>query len=131
MLFGVLGSAHQLEQRLEAALAEVGLSMAKGGALRALAAAAEPLTLSELAGRMRCVRSNITQLVDRLEKDGLVRRVNDSADRRVRRASLTPAGRKAHAEATRVVQAQERAVAGALRQADAKALTRALGLLRS
>jgi DNA-binding MarR family transcriptional regulator len=73
------------------------------------------------------VRSNITQLVDRLEKDGLVRRVNDATDRRLRRAALTAAGRKAAAEAVRVWTAYEREVAATLGQGDAVALDRMLG----
>ena len=125
----VIGAAHELEARLEAALAEVGLSIAKAGALQILAAAGDPLTLGELAERNRCVRSNITQLVDRLEKDGLVRRVPDPADRRMRRAALTAAGRKAGAEAARVWATYERDVAATLGQGDAVALDRMLGQL--
>lgn len=127
----VIGAAHLLEARLEAALGDVGLSIAKAGALKILADAGDPLTLGELAERNSCVRSNITQLVDRLEKDGLVRRVNDPADRRLRRAALTAAGRKAGADAARVWAAYEREVAAALGQGDAVALDRALGKMSS
>ncbi|TMG94648.1 MAG: MarR family transcriptional regulator, partial [Betaproteobacteria bacterium] len=74
------------EKRLEDALEKVGLSNAKFGALTHLVEAGEPLSLSECAARMTCVRSNITQLIDRLEADGLVRRVDDPADRRGVRA---------------------------------------------
>ena len=77
---------------METALGNVGLSIAKHSALSQLAKAGEPLTLSELAERLSCVRSNITQLVDRLEADGLVRRVADPADRRSVRAELTELG---------------------------------------
>lgn len=123
----VIGAAHQLEAGLEAALAKVGLSIAKAAALGILAEAGDPLTLGELAERNHCVRSNITQLVDRLEKDGLVRRVNDPADRRMRRAALTPSGRKAGAKAARIWAAYERAVAAPLGQGEAVALDQALG----
>jgi DNA-binding MarR family transcriptional regulator len=41
---------------------------------------------------MTCVRSNITQLMDRLEADGLVRRVEDPRDRRAVRAAVTRLG---------------------------------------
>lgn len=71
--------------------------MAKQSALTQLALAGEPLTLGELAARLSCVRSNITQLVDRLEADGLVRRVDDAADRRSVRAELTERGRERQA----------------------------------
>ena len=88
IVFSLLGTAHAVEARLEAALATVDLSLAKIGILIELASAREPLALSELADRVSCVRSNITQLVDRLEKDGLVRRQGDAADRRSVRAAV-------------------------------------------
>lgn len=88
-----LQSLHAVEARLEGALEPVGLSLAKFGALSQLAAAGEPLPLSTLAERRACVRSNITQLVDRLEADGLVKRSDDPKDRRSVRAELTEAGR--------------------------------------
>ncbi|MBI4420504.1 MAG: MarR family transcriptional regulator [Gemmatimonadetes bacterium] len=131
VLWRVLQAAHELESRLEAALAAAGLSMAKAGLLRCLAQAKEPMALSEVAEHSRCVRSNITQLVDRLEADGLVRRVADPTDRRVRRATLTPAGRKAYQDAVRITETQEREVAGALSTAEAKALALTLGRLAS
>ena len=75
--------------------------MAKYSALKQLAAADEPLSLSELAARLVCVRSNISQLVDRLEADGLVRRVEDPRDRRCVRAALTDLGRERQAAGAR------------------------------
>jgi len=41
---------------------------------------------------LSCVRSNVTQLIDRLEAEGLVTRVADPQDRRSVRAALTPLG---------------------------------------
>jgi DNA-binding MarR family transcriptional regulator len=125
----VVRAAHELESRLEAALVPAGLSIAKAGLLRCLADAPEPMALSDVAEHNQCVRSNITQLMDRLEADGLVRRVADPGDRRIRRAALTPAGRKAHQEAVRIREAQEREVAAALSPGEARALAQALGRL--
>src|SRR6267378_423687 len=82
MMYSLVRAAHVLESRLEEALEQVGLSLAKFGALSHLVKEGEPLSLSECAMKMTCVRSNITQLVDRLEADGLVRRVEDPEDRR-------------------------------------------------
>src|SRR5262245_18283359 len=76
------------------ALLASGLSTAKLGALLVLAEAAEPVPLGQLAERLACVKSNITQLVDRLEADGLVRRLPDVQDRRSKRAAITPEGRR-------------------------------------
>ena len=81
-----------VEERFEAALEPLGLSLAKFGCLAKLVAAGEPLPLSTLAERCACVRSNITQLVDRLEADKLVVRADDPHDRRSVRAELTDGG---------------------------------------
>lgn len=47
-----------------------------------------------LAGRLKCDPSNVTGVVDRLEKAGLVKRGSEHEDRRVRTLALTPAGRE-------------------------------------
>ncbi len=90
-----LGQANRLaETRLEAALAVLGLSVAKLGVLRVLIQAGEPLPLGQVAERLACVKSNVTQLIDRLEADGLVQRGADPADRRSIRAAITAEGRR-------------------------------------
>ena len=95
--FELLNALHGVEAQLEGALEPLGLSLAKFGLLSNLAAAGEPLSLGALADRCSCVRSNITQLVDRLEAEGLVTRADDPADRRSIRAELTAKGRAQHA----------------------------------
>lgn len=80
--------------KMDQALQASGLSTAKLGALLVLAEADEPLPLGQLAERLACVKSNITQLIDRLEADRLVRRIPDARDRRSRRAAITPEGRR-------------------------------------
>jgi DNA-binding MarR family transcriptional regulator len=85
---------HLFSARLEAALDRSGLSIAKFGVLKTLSKESEPLPLGQLAERLACVKSNITQLIDRLEKDGLVRRVPDVEDRRSTRAVITKQGRR-------------------------------------
>ena len=87
-------ASHMLEADLDAALEEHGLSRAKLGALGALMMAGEPIALGQLAEQLTCVKSNITQLVDRLEADGLVKRLADDTDRRSKRAALTDEGRR-------------------------------------
>jgi DNA-binding MarR family transcriptional regulator len=131
LLFQILDAAEELEERLEAAFAKVGLSGAKASVLHALGEAAEPLSLSEVAEHNCCVRSNITQLVDRLEADGLVRRVNDADDRRIRRAALTVAGRKAYEDGVKVLNEQQQAVEERLTKEEADVLSKALEKLSS
>ena len=67
--------------------------MPKYSVLSELVTAGQALSLSELASRLSCVRSNMTQLVDRLESDGLVKRVSDPHDRRAVKAAITDEGR--------------------------------------
>lgn len=49
-------------------------------------------SFGELAGLLHCDKTNITGLVDRLEKRGLVIRQPDAQDRRMTRVHLTPEG---------------------------------------
>jgi len=131
LIFRILNASRELQARLEGALDEIGLSMGKAGVLKTLAKAGKPVPLSELAECNKCVRSNVTQLVDRLEADGLVRRIADPDDRRVTLASLTPEGRKAFEKALRIIEDQEQAVLRALNPKDGAALVRALEGLTS
>ena len=129
-MFALLGAAHALEARLEGALGAIGLSMAKYGLLHELAAAREPLTLTDLAGCVRCVRSNITQLVDRLEADKLVRRVDDATDRRSVRAELSPLGERREAQGAEVLKRVQREFMASVPASDRAALNRVLSALR-
>jgi DNA-binding MarR family transcriptional regulator len=113
-LLTILHQAHAAENEVEAKLNAVGLSFAKLLALKALADAGEPIPLGQLAERLACVKSNITQLIDRLEADGFVARQADPHDRRTRLAALTAAGKRACQEGTRVQQQTEREVLAGL-----------------
>ena len=103
----LIEAARTLEARLEMALAPMQLSLAKFGVLRCLVHEQRALPLSAIAHRQKCVRSNMTQLTDRLEADGLVRRVDDPLDRRAVLAEATAAGRLAFAQAEDILRAEE------------------------
>jgi DNA-binding MarR family transcriptional regulator len=122
----LLHAAHTVEARLEEALAAEGLSLAKQGVLTLLVEAGEPLPLSELAARQSCVRSNITQLVDRLEADGLVKRIADPTDRRSILAQLTQTGRDRQAAGAQRLDTVQATFAASVARADRAALQRAL-----
>ncbi|WP_433577733.1 MarR family winged helix-turn-helix transcriptional regulator [Nocardia brasiliensis] len=53
----------------------------------------EPPSFGELASALGCDKTNVTGLVDRLERRGFVSRQTDSADRRVTRVIITEQGR--------------------------------------
>lgn len=103
----LIEAARTLEMQLEQALTPFELSLAKFGVLRCLIDENRALPLSAIAQRQRCVRSNMTQLTDRLEADGLVRRVDDPNDRRAVLAEATEAGRAAYAGAEAALRAEE------------------------
>ncbi len=115
-MLGLLEVARVVQEKVELALDSVGLSAPKYMTLEQLIRADEPMSLSALADCRKCVRSNITQLVDRLESEGLVERVDDPIDRRAVRARITPLGREryaAGAEAIRELQADLAAMVSA------------------
>ncbi|HEV7991015.1 MAG TPA: MarR family transcriptional regulator [Gemmatimonadaceae bacterium] len=126
----LLDAARAVETRAERTLAEVGLSLAKLGALRHLVLASEPLTLTQLAERHCCGRSNVTQLIDRLEADGFVARMVDPGDRRNVRAALTPSGRAAYERASELLADHEHELDERLGSGPRAELARGLRALR-
>ncbi len=118
----MLHTAHGAESEVESKLEAIGLSLTKLVALSALFQAAEAMPLSRLAEKLSCVKSNITQLVDRLEADGFVSRKADPHDRRARLATLTAAGRRACQEGMRIQEDVERGLAARLTDAEARQL---------
>ncbi len=128
--FSVMHAAHLIEDRIELALGKIGLSLAKHGALSELVQAGEPLTLSQLAARLSCVRSNMTQLIDRLEADGLVNRLDDPADRRSVKAELTEKGREKQRVGDRAVKRVQSEFAASLTARERSGLEAALGAIK-
>lgn len=129
-MFSIVNAGRAVEQRLEEALAPVGLTLTKFGMLLHLVEAGEPLSLSECAQKMSCVRSNITQLMDRLEADGLVQRVEDPQDRRAIRAAVTPLGAERQAAGAKEVKKVQAALAKTLSGMNPAALQAALSAVK-
>ena len=125
----LLGVAQRLETQVESALAASGLSITKLGILHHLIQAGEPLPLSGLADRISCVKSNITQLMDRMEADGLVERTSHTSDRRSIRASITSEGRRRYSAAAKVLDEQERALLKCLPEPERRKLGNLLNQL--
>ena len=128
-IFALLQAAHALEAKVEEALERAGLSSPKYTVLSALVAAQKPLSLSELASASSCVRSNMTQLVDRLESDGLVRRVHCPDDRRLVRAEITAEGKARQARGAEEIALLHENFASRVQDEDRAALERLLSAL--
>lgn len=108
LLWSIVHAGNRIQQRLEDSLEPSGLSLAKLNALRHLVEAREPLALGQLAERIACVKSNVTQLVDRLENEGLVQRVPDPKDRRSVLAAVTEEGRLRYSAGSAALSEAER-----------------------
>jgi DNA-binding MarR family transcriptional regulator len=121
-MFSLLHAANSVESYVDAKLSAVGLSIPKLAALQRLVEAGDSLPLGQLAERLACVKSNVTQLVDRLEADGLVTRAPDPNDRRSRLAVITDAGRQAYREGSQLQQDAERHLFAGLSADDAARL---------
>jgi DNA-binding MarR family transcriptional regulator len=126
LLAALLNAGGRTEAALTATLAEVGLSPPQMWALIHLVAAGEALPLGQLAERIGTVKSNATQLVDRMEAEGLVRRVHDPRDRRVVLAEITAEGRRRHEAGMALALRAERELAGDLTAEERGQLSRLL-----
>ncbi len=101
-LFALIHAADAAQAHVESKLSDLGLSLPKLFALEVIREAGDSLPLGQLAERLSCVKSNVTQLADRLEADGFINRAPDPTDRRTRLAVLTTAGRRACDEGLRL-----------------------------
>ena len=72
--------------------------------------AAEPLAQQQAATRLSVDRTTMVDLVDTLERKGMVERRSDPADRRRNLVHLTPEGEKTLAEGNRRTREIERAL---------------------
>lgn len=110
-------ATHLIGRHLEAALAEVGVDQGEAHVLSALAAG--PRSIAELVSTVGVKRSTLTNILDRLESRGLVRREINPRDRRSflveptrggKRAARKVAGKFADVDATlaRATSARER-----------------------
>jgi DNA-binding MarR family transcriptional regulator len=126
----VMRAQQVLLARLNELLRPHGLTFARYEALMLLSFTRNgALPLGKIGERLQVHRTSVTNIVDKLEADGLVRRVPHTEDRRATLAEITPAGRARAQEATAVLNAAEFGI-GALPDADLERLTRLLTGLR-
>jgi DNA-binding MarR family transcriptional regulator len=86
--------AHQvLTRRADQILAPIDLTFARYELLVRLYFRAGSLPLNQLGKQLQIHQTSITSLVDRLEKQGLIKRTPHPTDRRSTIAQMTPAGR--------------------------------------
>jgi DNA-binding MarR family transcriptional regulator len=90
----LLRATDMLSRGLITVLKTEDLSMTQYNVLRILRGAIEALPCGEIANRMITRDPDITRLLDRLEKRGLIARSRETRDRRMVMARITPSGLK-------------------------------------
>jgi DNA-binding MarR family transcriptional regulator len=128
-LLALLHTADAAQAHVETSLGRIGLSLPKLAALTVLKDAGQSLSLGDLAARLSCVKSNVTQLVDRLEADGFVSRAVAPDDRRSRLAFMTPAGRAACEKGGRLRDQAARELFSDLTESETRLLAALIGKL--
>src|SRR6202790_4670349 len=107
------------------------LSPTQYNVLRILRGSPQGLTCGEIASRMITRDPDVTRLLDRLEKRGLISRCRETKDRRMIMARITPEGLKLLARLDEPVQAAHRTQLGHLGGDRLRALTELLHVARS
>jgi DNA-binding MarR family transcriptional regulator len=116
--------------RLNELLGPLGLTFPRYEALMLLSfTRAGTLPLGKVGERLQVHRTSVTNIIDKLEADGLVRRVPHEADRRTTLAEITDAGRDVAGRATELLNADAFGLA-ALADDEQERLTELLRTLR-
>lgn len=116
-------TANQLQQGLSEVLKQADLTPTQYNVLRILRGAnPEALTCGQVGERMVTREPDVTRLLDRLEKRGLVARSRDRRDRRVVTIRITPAGLDAVAALDAPVEDFHRSLLGHLKTAEVQGL---------
>lgn len=127
----ILRSHQLLDSQVNAVMRTLDLSFARYEVLSWLATDPESsLALSWISRTLRIPPATVTNLIDRLEADGLVVRVPHPSDARTTLAEITPEGRRLADDATRALNAAVYEVIG-LAEAERGELVELLAALRA
>ena len=119
-----------LSRRLIPVLKAEDLSATQYNVLRILRGAPAGLACGEIAGRMITRDPDVTRLLDRLEKRGLIARSRETRDRRTVITCITPEGLKLLSRLDGPVRAAHRRQLGHLGRNRLRALTELLRVAR-
>lgn len=126
----LLRTTDMLSRGLGQVLKNEDLSANQYNVLRILRGSPEGLACGEIAKRMITRDPDITRLLDRLEKRGLISRCRETKDRRTVMARITPEGLKVLARLDEPVQSGHRKQLGHLGRERLRELTELLSLAR-
>ena len=101
VILRILQTAQTLDKTAQRVFSPHGLTAAQFNVLNLLSDQENGLRASELATGLIVDPSNVTGLLSRMSRDGLVTDLENDADRRQRIVALTPKGRKLWVKACR------------------------------
>ena len=122
----IIRTNDQFQNRFGRLFREHGLTSSQYNVLRILRGEGKPMPCLEIAERMVQVVPAMTGLIDRLEKQGLVRRDRCTEDRRVIFIELTDKGAGLLQQLDEPVMEMHRSLVGHLSQTELKELSRLL-----
>lgn len=125
-LLNILRTSDLFENRLGRLFREYGLTSSQYNVLRILRGEGKPLPSLEIADRMIQVVPAITGLIDRLEKQKLVRRERCAEDRRVVYVEITDKALDTLKKLDKPLEALHQSLIGHLSRKDLKELSRLL-----
>ena len=127
----LLRTTDMLSRGLVRILKTVDVSATQYNVLRILRGSPSGLPCGEIGNRMITRDPDVTRLLDRLEKRGLISRCRETEDRRTVMARISPDGLKLLARLDEPVQATHRQQLGHLGTKRLRALTELLAVSRS
>jgi DNA-binding MarR family transcriptional regulator len=127
----LLRTTDMLSRGLVEVLHAEDVSSTQYNVLRILRGSPDGLPCGEIASRMITRDPDITRLLDRLEKRGLISRYRETKDRRVVMARITPEGLKLLARLDQPVEEAHRRQLGHLGKGRLQALAELLAVARS
>ncbi|HSY66919.1 MAG TPA: MarR family transcriptional regulator [Terriglobales bacterium] len=127
----LMRTTDMLSRSLVGVLKAEDLSANQYNVLRILRGAQDALPCGEIANRMITRDPDITRLLDRLEKRGLISRCRETKDRRMVMAGITPAGLKLLSRLDEPIEEAHRKCLGHLGRERLHALTELLHAARS
>ena len=128
----LLACENIIEQAIRTRLRQTyGITLPQFDVLSELEHAGEQLTMSQLSEKLMVSNGNVTGVVDRLERDGFVKRESSKEDRRVQHISLTPKGEGDFKEMASVHERWVSELFGEMSEPDLKSLLQILGKTRA
>lgn len=130
MVTSVIRAQQLVLHRADSALRDLDLTLARYEVLMVLVFSARgTLPLSLMGSRLQVHPTSLTSVLDRLEDQGYVERLEHPTDRRAKLAAITPAGREAAMAATEVLNTSVYADPG-IDEEDVESLIEILARLR-